>query len=491
MAAEDLEDNATDTAVADVQEEELQKLDLQVDVAKPSACERRITVTVSREDIDRYLENAFNDLIPNAAVPGFRTGKAPKKLVVQKFKDEVADQVKGTLLMDSLAQVSEEEDFAAISEPDLDLEAVEIPEEGPLTFEFSIEVRPEFDLPKWKGLKIKRPVREFTPEDLDAHIEQMLARYGNLAPHDGPAAEGDYLVVNLKSTAGGKELAKDQERVVRIRKTLSLVDGKIEGFDKLVEGAKAGDKFTAEVTLTANAPNEALRGEKVSVEIKVLEVKKLRLPELDEDFLAEIGSFKTEGDFRDAVQKDLERQLEYEQQQVARKQISASLTESADWELPPALLKRQSVRELERAVMELRRSGFGEAEIRARENELRQNSAASTADALKEHFILERIAEEQDLDVEDGDYDREIFLMSMQSGESPRRVRAQLEKRGMMDVLRNQIIERKVMDLVQAEAKFDDQPYDPPKQTTEGIPFAAGGAAEIPEATEAEADGED
>lgn len=486
MAAEELEDDAIATAVAEG-DDESQKLDLQVDVAKPSACERRITVTVSREDIDRYLENAFSDLIPNAEVPGFRTGKAPKKLVVQKFKDEVADQVKGTLLMDSLAQVSEEEDFAAISEPDLDLEAVEIPEEGALTFEFSIEVRPEFDLPKWKGLKIKRPVREFTAEDLDGHIEQMLARYGNLAPHDGPAAEGDYLVVNLKSTAGDEEVAKDQERVVRIRETLSLVDGKIEGFDKLVEGAKEGDSFTAEVTLTANAPNEELRGKKVSVEIEVLEVKKLRLPELDEDFLAEIGSFKTEGDFRDAVQKDLERQLEYEQQQVARKQISASLTESADWELPPALLKRQSVRELERAVMEMRRSGFGEAEIRARENELRQNSSAATADALKEHFILERIAEEQDLDVEDGDYDREIFLMSMQSGESPRRVRAQLEKRGMMDVLRNQIIEKKVMDLVQSEAKFDDEPYTPPKTAVEGIPFAAGGAADIPEASEAEA----
>lgn len=488
MAAEELEDNAiaTDTAVAEG-DDEPQKLDLKVDVAKPSACERRITVTVSRDDIDRYLENAFSDLMPNAEVPGFRTGRAPKKLVVQKFKDEVAEQVKGTLLMDSLAQVSEEEDFAAISEPDLDLEAVEIPEEGALTFEFSIEVRPEFDLPKWKGLKIKRPVREFTTEDLDAHIEQMLARYGNLAPHDGPAAEGDYLVVNLKSTADGKEVAKDQERVIRIRETLSMVDGKIEGFDKLVEGAKEGDRFTAELTLTANAPNEELRGEKVSVEIEVLEVKKLRLPELDEDFLAEIGSFKTEGDFRDAVQKDLERQLEYEQQQVARKQISASLTESADWELPPALLKRQSVRELERAVMELRRSGFGEAEIRARENELRQNSSAGTADALKEHFILERIAEEQELDVEDGDYDREIFLMSMQSGESPRRVRAQLEKRGMMDVLRNQIIEKKVMDLVQSEAKFDDEPYAPPKTAVEGIPFAAGGAADIPEASEAEA----
>lgn len=483
MAADELENEATesDTAVAEAPE----KLSLDVNVAKPSACERRITVTVSREDIDRYLDDAFSELMPNAAVPGFRQGRAPRKLVVQKFRDEVADQVKGSLLMDSLAQVSEEEEFAAISEPDLDLEAVEVPEEGPLTFEFSIEVRPEFDLPKWKGLKLKRPTHEFTAEDIDAQIEQMLAKYGQLVPHDEAAAEGDYLVVNITASADGKDLARDEERVLRIRETLSLVDGKIDGFAKLADGAKEGDKLSAKVTLSDSAPNEELRGKEVDVELEVLEVKKLRLPELDEDFLAEIGNFSTEGDFRDAVQKDLERQLEYAQQQQARKQISELLTESADWELPPALLKRQSARELERAVMELRRSGFSEAEIRARENELRQNSAAGTAEALKEHFILERIAEDENLEVEDGDYDREIFLMSMQSGESPRRVRAQLEKRGLMDVLRNQIIERKVMAQVEAEAKFDDESYTPPKTTTEGIPFAAGGVAgDIPEATE-------
>ncbi|QDV72923.1 trigger factor [Botrimarina mediterranea] len=491
MAAEELEDDNT-TAVVEgegAEGEEPQKLSLDVNIAKPSACERRITVTVSREDIDRYMDNAFSELMPSASVPGFRVGRAPRKIVVQKFKDQIADQVKGSLLMDSLGQVAEDEKFAAISEPDLDLEAVEIPDEGPLTFEFSIEVRPEFDLPKWKGLKLKQPVHKFGPEDIDSQIEQMLAKYGQLVPKDGAAEEGDYLVITLRGLADGKEISKDEERVVRLRKTLSFVDGRVEDFLALAKGAKEGDKLTAEVKLSGSAPNEELRGKPVTLEIEVLEVKQLRLPELDEDFLAEIGGFKTEGDFRDAVQKDLERQLEYEQQKAARAQISEMLTESADWDLPPGLLKRQSVRELERAVMELRRSGFSEGEIRARENELRQNSTAGTAAALKEHFILERIAEEENLDVDQGDFDREIFLISMQSGESPRRVRAQLEKRGLMDVLRNQIIERKVMELVKSEAKFEDQEFTPSKPTVEGVSFAVGGSdGDIPAVVEDEED---
>lgn len=489
MAAKNSEPVEADDELQDGAEVEARKpLSLEVDVQKPSPCERRIAVTISREDIDRYFDEAYSDLMPSAAVPGFRPGRAPRKIVEQRFRDDVAQRVKGTLLMDSLAQVSEEQDFAAISEPDLDLEAVEVPADGPLTFEFNIEVRPEFNLPKWKGLKLKRPIREYTEADIDEQIEQMLSKYGQLAPHDGAAAAGDYLVVNLVGSVGGKEVSREEERVLRIRETLSLVDGRVEGFAKLAADAKEGDKLTAKVKLSEDAPSAELRGQEIDLEIEVLEVKKLQLPELDDEFLLELGNFATEADFRDAVRKNLERQLEYAQHQKARQQITALLTEAADWELPPALLKRQSVRELERAVMELRRSGFSEAEIRARENELRQNSRSATASALKEHFILERIAEDEKLDVEQGDFDREIMLMSLQSGESPRRVRAQIEKRGLMDVLRNQIIERKVMGLVESHAEFKDEPLKVEKRDVEAIPFAVGGAdGDIPEAVEDDA----
>jgi trigger factor len=465
-------------------------LDLQVEVASPSACERHVTVTVSRTDIDRYLNDAYSELMPTATVPGFRSGRAPRKLVESRYKKEVGEQIKGSLLMDSLGQISEQQDFTAISEPNLNLDAVEVPEEGPLTFEFDIEVRPEFEMPKWRGLKIDRPVGEFTEQDVDQHLEKMLTRYGQLTPHNGPASTGDYLTVHITTSHKGEQLVRDEERVTRIRPTLSFRDAKLEGFDKLLEGAKAGDKRSGKVTLTQDASNEPLRGEAIDIEFEVLEVKQLKLPELTEDFLKEMGDFESEAKLREAIKANLERQLEYEQQQKIRTQITSILTESASWDLPPGLLKRQSTRELERAVMELRRAGFSEAEIRARENQLQQNSAASTAQGLKEHFILERIAEDEAIEAEEGDFEKEIFLMAMQSGESPRRVRAQIEKRGLMDVLQNQILERKVLEVVQEKAKFNDLPYQPESLDEEAIHLAAGGgdgAASIPAASKAEA----
>jgi trigger factor len=186
----------------------------------------------------------------------------------------------------------------------------------------------------------------------------------------------------------------------------------------------------------------------------------------------------------------LKRQLEYTQQQEARRQITAALTESANWQLPPELLRRQSRRELERAVLELRRNGFTDAEIQAYENDLRQNSAASTAKALKEHFILERLAEDQNFEASPEDYQSEITLLAAQSGESVRRVRARLEKGGLMDSLRNQIIERKVIELVLSHAQFKDVPYKPEGADTEAIDQSAGGEDEESDIPEAKHPGE-
>jgi trigger factor len=258
----------------------------------------------------------------------------------------------------------------------------------------------------------------------------------------------------------------------------------VEGFDKLMAGVKAGESRTGQARITQDAPNEALRGKTLAAEFRVHEVKKLELPELTPAFLDQLGGFDSEEELREAIRGSLEHRLEYTQRQRTREQVLATLTVAADWDLPPELLRRQSRRELDRSVLELRRSGFSENEIRAHGNELSQNSRQSTARALKQHFMLERIAEEEKIEDQPEDYDFEIDLIARQSGETPRRIRAQLEKRGLMDTLRNQIIERKVLDLILSHAKFKDVPYKPETNESEAIDRAAGGgdAEEIPAA---------
>ena len=475
--------NPIETAVAEA-EPESQRLSLEVKVDNRGTCERHVTVTVPREDIDRYFDKEFTELMPTAQVPGFRQGHAPRKLIESRFRKDIADKVKGELLMDSLAQVNEDEKQSAISEPDFDFETIELPADGPFTFEFDIEVRPEFDLPEWKGLKIEKPVRELSEQDVDDTLQGILARHGRLVPHDGAASPGDYITTNLTFQHDGKDLAGAEEEVIRIRPVLSFRDGNIKGFDKLMDGIRAGETREGEAELSDDAPNVLLRGQKITAIFKVLEVKKLELPELNSALLDELGGFQDEAELRDTIRDQLGRQLEYEQHRRAREQITAALTVAADWDLPPALLQHQSHRELQRAVMELQRSGFSEDEIHAHENSLRQNSTTSTARAMKEHFILERIAEEEKVDADEQDYESEIRLIAGQSDESPRRVRARLEKSGSMDVLRNQIIERKVIERILEHAKFTEVPYTFRQTDEEAIDQTAGGGeqADIPEA---------
>ncbi len=479
----------TKDAPATEETPEREKLKLEVKIDAPSACQRHITVTIPHEDVEKYFDNAFAELMPEAQVPGFRAGRAPRKLVEHRFRKDVKDQVKSNLLLDSMAQVSDDQKLAAISEPDIDLAAVEVPDEGPMTFEFDIEVRPEFDMPNWKGLDVERPMRDFTEKDVDSQLQRLLAQRGRLVPFEGAAAAGDYIQVNITFKDGENVISKTEEQTLCIRPTLSFRDGQVEKFDKLMAGVKAGESREAKAKLSDSAPNEALRGKTITAVFDVLEVKKLELPELTAAFLEELGDFKSEEELRTALREELKRQLEYHQQQRARQQITQALVASANWDLPPDLLRRQSRRELERAVLELRRSGFSDEQIRTHENNLRQNSLSATARALKEHFILERIAEDEKIEDEPKDYEDEIRLIADQSGESVRRVRAQLEKRGLMDILRNQIIERKTIELVLQHAKFKDVPYKPESLETEAVDEAAGGGEEtedaIPEAKHA------
>ena len=487
-------DSSTTAVAAPVSgsdEAAVQALTLDIAIDKVSACERRVRVSIPREDIDRYRDSALGEMMPAAMLPGFRPGRAPRRLVSSRFKSEISDQIRSKLLADAMTQVSETEKLSPISEPDLDVNSVTVPADGPMTFEFKIEVRPEFDMPVWKWLSIKRPSREISDVDVEESLTNMLRERARFVPHDGPAKPGDLVVANLRFLDGNKVLSEATDLELVVRPKMSFADAELADFDALVAKARPGTPVTAMIKVSDEAAVEALRGKEVTLELTVIDVKKLELPELTHELLEELGAFETADDLRAAVRKQLENQLQWHQRRQVRQQVSSALTASASWDLPPDLLRRQSLRELERSILELRRSGFDDDSIRRHVNELRQSVMGSTAAALKEHFILERIAEDQTIADSAADYDEEIRAIAAQSGESPRRVRANLEKRGLMDVLRNQIIERKTIDLVTSHAKFTDTPFEFQKRDSEAVDHAVCGVVvgdeEIPTATQSEA----
>jgi trigger factor len=463
--------------IQSAQEDVAKKLSLTTDVQTISACERRVKVTVPRTDVDTYFQNEYYKKKKTAYVPGFRVGKAPRKLVERRFRKEITDRVKHVLVMDALEQVNGSSEFTPISEPDLDLAALVLPEEGSFIFEFTIEVRPDFDLPEWKGLKIEKPVKEFSSDDVDKAVRRVLSSYSDLENSNEPVALGNFIEVTTVVSAEKGVINAETDAQMRVCPTLTFHDGSITGFDKLVVGTTKGATIKTQMTLSPDAPNEAYREKTVDVEFRITGVKRETLPNVTEAFLQRLG-YENEADFRDTILDSLKRQLEHEQHRRTRRQITEKLTVAATWELPPGLLRRQSEREFRRTLMELQRSGYEQSEIVAQLNTIRQNSAVATAQALKEHFILEKIAEVEGVEETSEDYDTEVALIAAQNNVSPRRVRAQIEKAGDMDILRNQIIERKVINMITQHATFKEVPFEWGKQDAadvEAVDWAVAG----------------
>ena len=436
------------------------KMSLDVEITESGPCLRHVVVKVPRADIDAVHDVAVGELSDSAEVPGFRKGHVPAGLIAKRFRRELADEVKQKLIVGSLEQLAEDHDLEPINEPNLDVDMIEIPEEGDFEYEFDVEVRPEFDLPDYKGLTIDRPVQEVTDEDVDAYLQQFLLQYAHFHDHDGPAETGDTVVVDLAFTHGGETVRTIEEAMLELRSLLRFQDAELEGFDELMAGVAAGEERTAEITVAAEADNVAMRGETLGVTFSVTAVKKTHLPELDAEFLDRLG-VEDEDALKDALRGTLERQSEFGQRQNTRGQVLERITESADWDLPEELVTKQTENALRREILEMQQAGFTPQEIQARENEIRQHAISTTRQAIKEHFVLDRIAEEEGIEVDGADLDTEIQLMAMQSGENPRRLRARLIKSGMIENLEAQVRERKSIEVILENAEFNDVEGEP------------------------------
>ncbi|MEX0725200.1 MAG: trigger factor [Planctomycetaceae bacterium] len=440
-------------------DEHVHHLSLDVEVTDVGPCRKHVRVRIAEADVNHMREHAIEEVASTAAVPGFRVGHVPKKLLQKRFKDELSSQLKQKLLMESMEQLAEENSLDPINEPDIDVATLEVPESGDFQYEFDVEVRPEFSLPAYEGLTITKPVREISDADVDAYLDRYLAQYSQRIESEEPAIAGDFLTLEAKFSHQGKELKQMERLTVRLKPVLRFQDAEIDKFDELMTGTVVGDERDVKLKVSLEAEEIAMRGEEIDGHFKVLEVRGLRLPELTPEFLERIG-YESVEQLRTEIQMMLDRQLAFEQRQSARSQVLEKITDSAQWELPEQLVLKHVENALRREIMEMQQAGYTTEQIRARENEMRQQAVTTTRQALKEHFVLDKVATSENIEVTHTDIDFEIRLMAQQRGENPRRVRARLQKTGMIENLEAQIRERKAIDAILDRAIYEEVPAD-------------------------------
>jgi trigger factor len=455
------------------------KLALDVSIQSTGPCKRHVRVRIPAADIEKFRESSLKEFAVGAVVPGFRAGKVPSALVQRRYKTELADQVRQKLLMTSLEQIAEDNKLDPINEPDFDFESLVVPDNGDFEYEFDVEVRPEFDLPTYAGLKIKRPIKAVGEEDIDNYLLRFQSQFASGTTVDGPVEAGMQVIAEVDFVRNGELLRHLHHQPLELKAITRFPDAELVGLDKLLLGAKAGDELKTTVSISSEAEFVEMRGETVDVVIKVEEVQVRSNPELNNEFAEKVG-FESIEDLRDEVRSMLDRQVVFQQRQETRKQVLLQITASATWDLPESMVSRQVENALRREILEMRQAGFTSEEVRARENEIRQRSITTTRQALKEHFVLDKIATLENIEVTPIDIEAEIQSMALQSGETPRRLRARLTKTGMLDNLEAQIRERKAVDHILKYAEFEDIASPPvPTVDVQSIPIAICGNAAL------------
>ena len=440
------------------------RLDLDVQISDVGPCKKHLKVSIPRSDVEKQFTESLGAMTREAVIPGFRAGRAPKGLVQKRFRKEVAGQVKSTLLMASLEQLDEEHKLNPITQPDLDVEAIELPADGPMVFEMDVEVRPDFPLPAYKALSVEAPSRKVEDTDIEAQVKAYRERFAQLVPKfEGGAEVGDFLTANLTFHLEGKTYNEAKEIQFRLQPELRFQDGVVPGIDRVLAGVKPEESREADARINASSPDPEIAGKAIKVKFDVLDLKTLRLTEMDADFFKTAG-FDDEEDLRAALRGVLERRFEFQKRQAVRRAILDKLVAETPFELPADLVGRQEKTTLRRLALELRQGGLGDNDLRAREAELRSNAHETTLRSLKEFFILAKIAEAEDVKVEDSDLDDEIETIAARSEESPRRVRAQVEKEGLADAIASQILERKTIDRILQYIKVVETQAEPDQE---------------------------
>ncbi len=458
-----------------------EKLEQDVKIEDAGPARKHIEIEVPPFRIADKIRENYEGLQAEAVIPGFRRGRAPLRLIEKRFGKEVRDEVKSQVMGESYSQVIEENDFRVLGEPDIkDVENIELPEEGALKFEVDIEVVPEFELPDLKDLKVEKKAYEITDEQVDAEIDRYREMQGQPKKIEGDVEPGDYLTADVEvRTEDGETAASHPAQTIYVpgesRKFKGVVAGiLVEDLGHKLAGVKPGDTVNLEATGPEQHENEALRGKKLAIEIRISSAERMEPMPLDK--LLEMAGFETEDELRGQIHTNLEQRAAAEQQQNMQQQVLDALLDKVDLELPEKLSDKQAERTLQRRRIEMLYRGMSEQDIEENLAELRSASRDDAQRELKQFFILDKIAHKFDIEVSEAEVNGRVAQMAMQRGQRPERMREEMARSGQLDQLYIQLREQKAIEKLLDEAKLvevpadqpdaDDKPDDAKKSTT-------------------------
>jgi len=451
---------ATDTPAATDQAEEI-PYEIKIEDSGPAT--KKVSIEIPETVIATKLEEQFKELRREAAIPGFRPGHAPQKLIEKRFQSDVREQVRRALISESYQKAVEKHSLQVIGEPTFDSpDDIKLPDSGNLSYSFQVEVQPDFTLPPLTGLAVKKQKVEVNDQYVDRAMQNLREQQGTMIPvEDRGVEKGDHLIadVHVKLEGAVVHHEHDAEFVARSGKIAGI---QLNDLDTLLFGLRPGEKRDLNARAPATHPEEKIRDRDVVIEIALKDIKKLELAEINEQFLSSLG-FANEKELRDALGEQMKTRIEYEVQQSLRDQISKYLLQEVKIDLPVTLSEKQTERVISRRTLDLLMRGVPESAVEDRMAELRGGAREEALSELKLYFILQKVASMMNIDVSEAELNGRIAIMAAQSGKRPEKVKQEMSADGTLLNMYVQMREQKALDRIIETAQIEEVAAPPPE----------------------------
>ncbi len=438
---------------------------MNVTIENLAPCKKLLRVEIDTKVVDEAFDTMIKDFQRQAALPGFRPGKAPRDMIAKRYEKDIQTEVKKKLIPDAYRKAVDEQKLDVVGYPDI--EEIQFGRGQALQFAATVETAPEFQLPTYKGLTAKRETTTVTDEDVDRAINLLRERQTNYQTVDRPLQTGDVAVVNYTGTVNGKpitDIAPTAKGLTEQKNFWINIDQTsfIPGFGDQLTGAKAGDKRTVNIDFPADFVTPQLASQKGVYEVEVVEVKEKSLPPLDEAFAKSYGAESLDK-LRAGVRTDLENELNFKKNRSVRTQLVEQLLERVSFELPESVVTHETRTVVFDIVRENQERGVPKALIDEKKDEIYSAASASAKTRVKANFLLQKIAEQEGIKVSQEEVGARIQQMAGTYNIPVEQFLEDLKKRNGIVEIYDQIANEKTITFLQDNATIEDVAPEPVK----------------------------
>jgi trigger factor len=427
---------------------------------KESSSKREIQVEIPVADVNRQTDALIQKYQKVARIPGFRRGHVPASIIRQRFSEEIKTDMVEALIPRFFRQEAERLSLHPVSQPrvtDLHLHDGE-----PLRFKAAFDVLPEIKLQGYKELRADKPEVAVSEADVEQAINDLRERHAAFNPVEGRAlADGDFAQVSLDGTPKAAEgqkaegqkrdSKKDDSQPVHMDEVLVEIAGPntMPEFTEHLRAAVAGDERTFDVSYPEDTEDKRLAGKTFTYTVKVQAIKQKSLPELNDEFAKTLGEFQTVDDIRRVIREQIESERRHEAEHAAKEKLVGELIQRNEFEVPDSLIDQQIDIRLERGLRALAAQGLTAEQMKKMDlQRLRVGQRDQAIHDVKAALLLERVAEEENVQVSDEELNHELEALARQSKQTSEAVRARLTRDGGLDRIRTRIRNEKTLDFL-------------------------------------------